>query len=215
MITVATALLAAIAKWAYADHSKPLGMVLFGDGRIVATDAHRLVIVPCPEATVRFGVWRDHILAAVAAQDSLARADVEPQIGHDMDETDYSMMLAYGPRGDRTIDIAVVEQHAVMDIGGVEIRAPLAPESRYTATANVDGVFTGAAADGNPDGYLLDARFMAAIVEVNDATAGFREGVRVTRWSALRADGTRGPVCLEGGTGVRFAIMPRLDRAAP
>lgn len=212
MITVSTALLAAVAKWAYADHSEPLGMVLFGDGRIVATDAHRLVIVPCPEATTRFGIWRDHILAAVAAQDSMARVGVKSSVPHDTEETDdgYLRLLTESPRGHRKIDIDIEDEFVRLRTGGVDVMATIAPAAKYPTSQVIDALFVNDNA-GTPNGYALDAHYLAAISEVIAASATNPNGIRVTQWSALHDSGMRGPIILDSEDGVRFVIMPRLN----
>lgn len=209
-ITIRTDILAAIAKWASADTTRPIGAVAFrADDTIVATDGHRLVLVPHETHGLSFGIERAHLLAAVAAQDSIARDDREPRVGHDVIERpDGEMTLADGAHGDREVTLWSDAGRVYIDIDGLVIRASCVDLKEYPP---IEQIFSGSDNAGTPDGYLLDARYLAAISEVNMATASYSDGVRVTQWSRLDADGKRGPIVLENSVGVRFAIMPQRD----
>lgn len=209
-ITIETNLLAAIAKWAYTYSDRTIHAVAFRpDDTIVATDGHRLVLVPHPTHGLSFGVARAHLLAAVAAQDAVARDGVEPQIAHDLEVMDGGdVTVSDGPRGGRVIDLMPKDDRVVLGLGDLALRVPLVDIAGYPP---IDQVFAGDSA-GTPDGYLLDARYLAAISEVNMASAGFKLGVRVTTWGRVDKKGRRSAIVLEGATGIRFAIMPHLDK---
>lgn len=209
-ISIRTDLLAAVARWTHADPTRSIGVVAFrSDNTIVATDAHRMVIVPHETHGLSFGVTRAHLLAAVAAQNVLQRDGMEPNVGHDVVERpDGDIVLADGPHGDREVRIWIDANRVYLDIGALVVRAPLVDIRQYP---DVEKAIVGDSA-GTPNGYLLDARYLAAIAEVNMASASYADGVRVVRWSALDANGGRGPVVLENVNGVKFAIMPQRDK---
>lgn len=206
-ITIPTDLLAAVAKWAHADATRAIGVVAFRHNTFAATDGHRVVVVPHEFKGSAFGLTRAHLLAAIAAQNSLARDDMNPQVDHDLVETgDGDVTVADGPYGDRVVELTVGESTVSIGIGAVSVIVPRIDVSKYPS---VEQVFVGDQAS-SPDGYLLDARFLAAVEEVNTASANYRSGVRVTMWSSIN-DGIRGPLVLENVNGVRFAIMPQRD----
>lgn len=210
-IKIRTDLLAAIARWAHTNPDSKLGAVAFRpDNTIVGTDGHRLVIVPHETRGLSFGVTRAHLLAAVAAQDALKRDGVDPDVGHDLVDHPDDAVLADGPRSDREIEIWTDGDRAYFDIGALVVRAPSINLGQYP---DVETALVGDSA-GTPDGYLLDARYLAAIEEVNTASTNYQGGVRVTQWSQLRGE-VRGPIVLENAAGVRFAIMPQRDKGGP
>lgn len=212
VVVVPTCLLAAVAKWAHGDPGRTIGCVAFQPGRMVATDGHRLVIVPHETHGQSFGVQRAHLLAAVAAQNSLARDGIDPQVGHDLVDDDGDITLADGPHGDRTIDLMPVASGPIaIGIGDVTMHVPRGDISMYPT---VDAVVVAEADCNGPPDYMLDARFLAAVEEVNTAHANYRSGVRFTKWGSLGADGIRGPLTLTSATGVTFVIMPQRETPA-
>lgn len=208
-ISIRTDLLAAIAKWARRDGAGHLGAVVFRtNNTIVATDGHRLVIVPHETHGLSFGVARSHLLAAISAQSVLVRDGIDPHVGHDVIDDGDDVKLADGPYGDRRIDLSLLDATRVLiDIGTIAIRAPRVDLKKYP---DVERSLVGDNS-GTPDGYLLDARYLAAIEEVNTASSGYASGVRVVQWSQLVGE-VRGPVVMENAVGVRFAIMPQRDK---
>lgn len=213
-INVRTDLLHAVAKWAHGDASRAIGAVAFRDNEIVATDGHRLVIVPCETNGHAFGVYRSHLLAAVAAQNSLARDGIDPRVGHDIVEVEDHMVGPYltvadGPFGDRVVDLWPVDGHVQIDLGAVRVIASKIDISQYP---DVRSVLKHGDDSSTPDGYLLDARFLAAIEEVNTAHANYQSGVRVVKWGRL-IGGVRDPLVLKSETGVTFVVMPQRDKA--
>jgi hypothetical protein len=67
-------LLGAVAKWASPAHPE-LSTVVFRGKKMFATDGHRMVMVPTTfSSKTLFGVSRSDIIAAVAAQEALAKA---------------------------------------------------------------------------------------------------------------------------------------------
>lgn len=212
-LTIATNLLAAIAKWASTDESKPhLCCVAFrSDNTIVATDAHRLVVVPHETHGHGFLLDRKVILAAIAAQNIIARDGTDPPIDHDLAATPNGdvVELTDGPYGERTIELTPDGVHVLMSLGSLALRASVLDIAMYPP---IDRVLKIGSNKGSPDDYLLDARYLAAIVEVNNATAGYSKVVRVTHWGRLLKNGTRSALLLEGATGVRFVIMPHIDK---
>lgn len=210
-ITIGTSLLAAIAKWAYTDTDRIVNAVAFRpDNTIVATDGHRLVMVPHPTHGLSFGVARSHLLSAIAAQDMIARDGNDPPLAHDLEATDGDSFLAYEPRAGRVADLTPTKDRVIINLGEVALRAPIVDIAEYPP---ISKVFTGDST-GTPDGYLLDARYLAAISEVNAASAGRCAGVRVTMWGRIDDNGRRSAVVLEGATGIRFVIMPHLDKGS-
>lgn len=211
-VQVSTNLIAAVAMWASTDAAHKCGVVFFGGDRIIATDGHRLVVVPHATHGHTFGVVRAHLLAAVAAQDVLSRDGIDPPVNHDLVLLrDGDMGLADGPRGDRVIKLVPDDNMIAIDIGAPVITVPRIDVSSYPI-AGVDDVFKGAKPKGDPDGYVLDIRYLSAITAINNATAGFTDVVRVTGWSRIDKRGARTALVLEGATGARFAIMPHLDK---
>jgi hypothetical protein len=207
-ITVPTRLLAAVTKWAHRDAERPTGCVAFrpgtpGTGSIVATDGYRLVVVPWLIPGDRpFGVERAHLLAAIAAQDS-----------YDDDE------CSFGPDGERRIDIGpnasvvdvIIIKHSAAK-HNVVVRVPLRVLDKYPAIDQVFRPVSNHEQTPTPDGYLLDARFLAAVEEVNTASLRWstaaKNGVRVVQWGRVDPDGSRPAVILQNIHGVKFAIMP-------
>jgi hypothetical protein len=212
-IEVSTNLIAALATWARTDAADIVGVVHFGGDRITATDGHRCVVVPHPTHGHTFGVVRAHLIAAVAAQNVLARDGIDPPIGYDLVQIAIGKVgLADGPCGDRTIKLAPDDHDRIaIDIGGPVVAVPRRDVSKYPSRDRIDALFTGPRDVATPDGYVIDVRYLAAITAINNATAGYSDGVRVTHWTSRNKDGKRGALILEGETGVRFAIMPHID----
>jgi hypothetical protein len=209
-ITIATDLLAAVAKWASTDESRPgICCVAFrADNTIAATDGHRLVVVPHETHGLAFLLDRKITLAAIAAQNVQARDGIDPPLDHDLVTSLHGdTELTDGPYGNRTIDLTLDDKHVVISLGSLALRAAVTD----VAFPPIDQIFKGVN-KGTPDDYLLDARYLAAIVEVNNATAGYSKAVRVTHWGRRSKDGIRDAIIFEGATGVRFAIMPHIDK---
>lgn len=215
MTTVRTDLLAAVAKWAHADPARPIGAVLFRDNRIIATDGHRLVIVPHELEGEAFGVARYHLRAAIAAQNALTREPIDPQVGYDVKDVG-DVVLADGPYGDREITLTTKEGRVYLEIAdGVAIRVPAHDVSTYADQKRLDSLISGGSDTGTPDGYLLNPEYLADVSEVSTASATYRDGVWVTRWSRLDKKGGRSPLVMRNKNGVLFAIMPMREESKP
>ena len=158
MITVQAKEIAETALWAYSESDRPhLNGVLFGDGRYVATDGHRMVVVPNETATQRLLVWRDQLLAACAVAKVVGAYEMK---------------------------ISVDAKHVVVDIGAMKLRAISGEADRYPP---IQQVFDSVPRAGivPPEGYTFNAGFLAAIDSVNRAMGcdGHLSGVQMTGWS--------------------------------
>jgi hypothetical protein len=186
-ITISTPVLAAIIKWSYQESDRPhLRTVLFENGRAIATDGHRLVVLPIKTNSHRLLVDSQHLAAAIAAQRDLKVTRAEREIG----------IEPSGPNVTLTID------------KGISVTVPARnPESFPPWSQVIPKVDQDAKA---PHGYILDPRYLAAIAEVNTALAPHAQrGVRVVAWSPTDEDGQQlGAMLFEGYEGVRFVVMP-------
>lgn len=185
-ITISTNVLAAIAKWSCQDADRPhLRTVLFERGRAIATDGHRMVLLPVETNGHRLLVDSGHIAAAVAAQRD---------------------MKVSRPR---EITIEPSDKSIILGLdNGVSLIVPARDPGQYPpyeqAVPKVDPKAK------TPHGYALDPRYLAAIAEVSAAVApNAQRGVRVVAWSPIDADGQQlGAMLFEGYEGVRFVVMP-------
>lgn len=171
-------LLEAIAKWAYPGPDRPhLSMVLFTKNEAVACDGHRMVIAPIPFRGPAFGVDRTHLIAAVAAQRSLSVSS-DIQIDRDGD----LISLAIAP--------------------GVKLVAPWQDATKYPPYEQVNPKRV----EGRPlpEPYGFDARYMAAIDEVDRAA---RDG-GPSQISVLAWGGPMDAMMYEGFGGIRYIVMP-------
>jgi hypothetical protein len=156
VITIKTKLLAAIARWACPDTQRPrLNMVLFTKGEIVACDGCRLVRVPLEYDGEPFGVDRDHLLAAVAAQQIAGSG--------------WEIVIQRGTGYTVAIDIA----------NGAILTVPLRDPANYAPYEKVMPKHDGSS---SPDGYGFNPKYLSAIDEVNRELDGGSDGVRVTAW---------------------------------
>jgi hypothetical protein len=216
MIKVRTDLLAAVANWAHADPDRPIGAVVFRDGHIVATDGRRLVLVPHELEGEPFGVARFHLRAAIAAQNTLTREPIDPQVGHDVIDTGSDVTLADGQYDNREIALNAKDGRVYLEITeDVAIRVPAHGITSYPTAKALQSVLDQGDSKCTPDGYRLDAGLLEGLAEINTASASFRDGIHVVRWSRLERDGSRSPLVLRNVNGVRFAIMPQRDEVKP
>jgi hypothetical protein len=156
MIRIPTNLLAAVAKWASTDESRPhLCMVLFTKGEYVACDGHRLVRVPLEYDGPAFGVDRRHLLAAVTAQREL--------------------------RGGREIEIKLDDARVVLTIAeGVRMAVPTRDASKYPP---YEQVMPAGKPDKLPEPYGFNPKYLAAIYEVDQASRpDSTNGVKIAAW---------------------------------
>ncbi len=184
---------AAVAKWASPDPTRPhIQMVLFARDEYVACDGHRLVIVPydkdlqTPATPPPFGVDAAHLLAAVAAK----RAMTTNGHGHN---------IAIEPGG--------AGGQVKIWLDGTRVGpALLVPARSADSYPPYKQVMPAGPEEGcSPDGYGLDPRYLAAIVEVNEATCPHsNHGVKIIAWTRDRL----GPMAFRNESGVLFAIMP-------
>jgi hypothetical protein len=176
---VRTAVIEAVARWASTSDVQPhIRQVLFDVTKVVATDGHRLVEVPCPEVIRRFGVERAHLLTAVAAQRALPgplRSDLEFRL---IGETVHIRIAS-------KVDLVVPSANAA-DFPPYETVLKVTPSAT------------------SPTGYIFDANYLAAIEEVDDATCGKRGGLEVLGWG----DDKTSAMIFKNSVGCRFAVMP-------
>jgi len=194
VISVATNVLEAVAKWAGTDETRThFHQVLFSKGVMVAVDGHRMVIVPCETFGLTIGVDREYLLAAVAAQRVLGTArphmiTIEPT------EDPLFVRLGLVPTSRKS--------------GGLIVRAAesekFPPYEQVVRDSEAHKPFAG------PEEYRFNPKYIAAIAEVDAATcdadglpAGSR-GVKITSWSTDRL----GAMVFVNQAGAKFLIMP-------
>jgi len=185
-ISISTNVLAAIVKWSCQDRDRlHLCAVLFEKDRAIATDGHRMVLLPIPTHGHHLLVDGQHIGAAVAAQ-----RDMKVQRPHS---------ITIEP-GDKSIILGLDK--------GVSLVVPTRDPAQYPP---YDQVVPKVDPKANaPHGYILNPRYLAAIAEVNDAVAPSTQcGIRVVAWSPSDANGQQlGAMLFEGHEGVQFVVMP-------
>lgn len=185
-ITIGTNVLASVVKWACTDVTRShICTVLFERGHAIATDGHRMVLLPIETNDQRLLVDARHLSAAVAAQ-----RDMHVDRPH-------------------AITLSRDDAHVVLGIGnGAKLVVPYRAPEQYPPYEQVIPKHDPAAPA--PHGYILDPRFLAAIAEVNAAVApNAQRGVKVVAWSPTDADGQMlGAMLFEGYEGVRFVVMP-------
>lgn len=191
-ITISTALLAAIAKWAADDTMIPhLCCVVFHDGELYATDGYRLVRMPIGDKKFSAAIARHHILAAAAAQREL-RGNGRKQIAITVDGVKATLDLGPAAMTVRQVDMTP-HTREVLD----------ATEPKYS-TERV------------PDGHVFNPALLAAIGEVHNAArdGGGELGVKLAKWGAPDGNGDLlEPVVLTGAGGTRFVVMPMRERS--
>lgn len=189
-ITICTDLLAAVAKWAGTDASRPqFEFVVFRDNEVAATDGHRLVRIPYPTRGLVIGVHRSHLLAAAAAQQMVF-------CGVPLDHN-----------GNRAVVVSWSYKQITIDLGPIKVIAPAGdistypPLDKFTPTAQPDQ-------PPSPDRYVLNPRYLAAIDEVIHAMGDREHGVKCVAWSAPHGgDAMR----FDSRSGAKFVIMPMRD----
>lgn len=193
-ITVPSEEIAAVAGWSYTEKDRPhLRVVAFQHACYTAVDGHRLVSVPIATFGARFGVTREAVFAAVAAQRALG-------CGTDLALTPVTSVV----RG--------VSSKVRIDLGlGNVLEVPLDDLTRFPDTKPVDG---SQSCEGTvpPAGYHVDPRYLADMALVHGANCRGRPGtgdtlslgVKLVSWEA----GKLGPLVFKNANGVRFVIMP-------
>jgi hypothetical protein len=198
-ITVLTDELAAVVKWTSPDDTlRHLRLVAFRNNEYVAVDGHRMVRVPCETHGLKFGLEREHILAAVAAA----------KVGRP------SRTLILEPKP----DLKLVE----VGIGAGEDRKALSTPVRLTlplrdldymgfpssemiekAGRSIDPAEPVAA---TITGHIFDPKYMAAIEEVHrvDARSADNMGIEIVSFSRDKV----GPTVFRNGKGIQFVVMP-------
>ena len=191
MITIGSGLIEAISKWASKDETRPhLQVVAFTNGEIVATDGHRMVCVPCPEAPrsgAGFGVFAMHLQAAVAAQRCL-----KPQ--HQtlvIDRLDANVVrIGIGHKNMRPCESSL--SFVPEDLG----RFP-----HYARVFPAEGV-----PDTGLKGIAMNPEYLATIGEVSRAQGC--NNIQVVGWT----NNPRDPVLFKNEAGSRFVVMPVVIR---
>jgi hypothetical protein len=187
-IIVRTDLLLAVSRWtATIGHINYLDRVVFKRGEMVACDGHRIVRVPVDCHDLEFTLHRDHI-AAISAAQSCCKISA----------------LTHPDHGGRAIRITMDGRHAVVDLGAdIVMRFTTGDSALFPP---YDQVMPKERAEGAPDGYGFDPKYLAAIHEVQVAAGAGpgMVGVRVTGWSS---DGL-GAMLFLGYMGIRYVIMP-------
>lgn len=204
--TISTNLAAALVRWCSGDVTRPLlRQLLFDDGAITCTDGHRLVRAPFVTPFGTFAVTADLMIAAIAAQDAIARAEWRVDIHHDVYATNEGeTALADGARGKRTLQIVVDTKRVHVNAGdGVALSAPRGDHKSYPSPDRIIEQMK-AIKSGDPAGYVFNPEYMAGVGSVLRALGGEGYGVKVTKWSADH----RYPIELVSKSGVRFFIMP-------
>jgi hypothetical protein len=207
MLTLSTALLTAVAKWATPSLDRPhLAQVVIRDKEIFATDGHRLVRVPI-DTDLEIAIYRKHILAAAAAQRSLNFNNF-----HD-DDADDDEPRPRSPRspslGISKADGALVRIDLDLDAGSMTSMTVTAGHLDLAITRKQLDAAVPAPSLVSPSGHIFNPQYLAAIDEVNAALGGERTGVKCVAWGAPNADGEfHGAMTFQGAQGSRFVIMP-------
>lgn len=190
MIKIPTNVLAAVAKWASTDESRPhICMVLFTAGEYVACDGHRLVRMPLEYDGTPFGVDRGHLLAAVAAQRSM-----QDLVADEDGEVEFA---------DSNIEIKLDGARVVLAIAdGVRMAVPTRDASNYPP---IEQVMPKERPSTLPDPYGFNPRYLGAIHEIQAALTPNvgDQGVKIAAWG-----GQLDAMLFTGFGGVRFVIMP-------
>jgi hypothetical protein len=160
--------------------------VLFEKGRAIATDGHRLVMLPCPTNGKALLVDSRYLSAAIAAQ-----REMHPPRPHEI-------TIAPVDAGTVTIGIAT----------GVSLVVPFRNPGQFPPYEQVVPKVDPKAV--SPDGIYFDPRYLAAIAEVNDAIApDSKRGVRAIAWPRADKNGELlDSMMFEGHNGALFVIMP-------
>ncbi len=159
-------------------------------------------------------MWRAHLLAAIAAQNVLARDDMAPAIDHDLEyrgghDSD-QLSPTDGPFGARKLSLYPGPGCVRIDIAsGIDVMAPLVDVTKYP---NPDCVLpTGAEQQTILNGdHIFSPEYLGWVEEVNTATGCRNSGVTVERVSRFDPGSKVGgqPILLSNKRGVRFLIMP-------
>jgi hypothetical protein len=202
-VTMRTAELVAIAKWASSDKERThLNMVVFRNEECIACDGHRMVRVPCPTNGAAFGVHHQHIATAAAAQRAGAY------------DGDRSLVLVPHPTAKPWPNIAIWV--GPVDVpGSVRLMVPLRDLAEYPSHASIEKLLQRCEpGSGSIAGHAFNPRFLADLEEVHAATIdgwidGWgdgrdREAVTIESWAATGVE----PVVFRNARGVRFLVMP-------
>lgn len=218
--SISTDVIASVAKWAHGDPDNRVHVVAFRDGRMEATDGHRLVSVPVISlGKVRpFGVDRAHLIAACAAQTAIQRDDMEPRVDHDLAEIGGILTPADGPYGDRELRFTLDKETVVICVepagrqSTATLRVPARGLSKFPAASDFASILREETKSKPVTGYVLQPRYLAAIDEVNTATGCRGSGVRCVAWGDPPPAG-RDPIVFMNEAEARFAIMPMIPWA--
>jgi hypothetical protein len=157
LFTVKASLLGAVAKWACHDESRYwLNFVFFDGKNMVATDGHRMVVVPLVVDGPAFGLHRKSIAALVAMQRELGRKFGDFTVGV---ENHKATIVLDGP-----------------DAPTVDIKAPVVDFPPYEQLLQFKPP---AAADPGPCAF--NPRYLADIHEVL-LTLSHSETVTIKAW---------------------------------
>jgi hypothetical protein len=190
-IEIRTKLLRAIAACAYSDPDRPrIAGILFRDGRIVASNGHVLVVVPLQhELTLMVPTH----LAVVACDAQVANDDGQ------VDEYGFPVV------NDNRCFVYADGEDAVIDIGGVVLRAPALDASTYP---DITKVSPNSTSNGNSVGVLYDPRLLALAGPLLDAHEG-RNGLEL-----VACGGLSDALVFRSEGGIEFTQMP-MRKAGP
>lgn len=197
LFSIRTRLLAAVAKWTHTDDNRPhLHRVLFDGKHMVATDGHRMVVVPCETDMPPFALGRVDCAILAAAQREITKRDGA--------ELRFVAIDIYPGRPVSTSRKALIE----LDEEG--LRSLLVPAPDPSDFPRWQQLFEGQKAEPpTPPTYAFEPRYLAGIDEVLEAVDGARNRtVEVKAWTANEPGGHVGPMLFESG-GIRFLIMPK------
>ncbi len=194
-ITIATDLLAAVAKWAGTDESPAhLELVVFRNDEVVACDGHRMVRVPLRTHGLELAVHRTHLLAAVAAQKELSHVTLRDG------DSNRAVALAVDSAGRLSINLGLI----IMSVPAGAL-ATYPPIDQATPTPQSEQ-------PPSPDGYVFNPQYLSAIDEVNRAMGDGPYGVKCVAWSSPQGSrGMRTAMRFDNRSGARFVVMPMTD----
>lgn len=183
-IIIKSELALAICAWTRQEYGHRLNCVMFRNGTYTATDGHHLVVGEC-QAPHQAGISSRHIIAAVAAQRVIGSASDVLHI-------------------DRVEDHPGIAEIRFDDVSRSSfLSVPISTD--YPSAANIEGAFPPPEPKGTPEGYVLNARFLADMAAIQRASGHDprNAAVRVMSWTP----GALGAISF-ADKHARFAIMP-------
>lgn len=202
-ITMRTAVLVAIARWAGKDDRPHLNVVAFRHDECIACDGHRMVRFPCKTYGYTFGVHHAHLTAAAAAAQSAG--------GYGSHEV---VLVPEASAKPPTIAVWLDPR------GSFRLTVPFRDLDEYPSQKTIDELM--ATVTTQPASsfavHVFNPSYLSQLADLHAATIDgwegtpetdakgrdYRTALQIVAWGSDH----RGAVVFKNARGVRFLVMP-------